>query len=95
VSTHNFRDPYAIWRAACSLVNHLGGLAENLRTYRSQHAAWFCKEPSPGGRGGKMLEETLLDYALMRGCAQKSPAEHASLNPLCVQFWHGRFTAYC
>lgn len=34
-----------------------------------------------------MLEETLLDYALMRTFARKSPTERASLNPLCVQFW--------
>jgi len=26
----------------------------------------FCKEPSPSRRGGKMLEETFLQYALVR-----------------------------
>jgi hypothetical protein len=26
----------------------------------------FCKEPSPSRRGGKMLEETFLEYALVR-----------------------------
>jgi hypothetical protein len=25
----------------------------------------FCKKPTPEGRGGKMLEETLLDYAFV------------------------------
>jgi hypothetical protein len=30
---------------------------------RSEHAVKFCKEPSPSGRGGKMLEETPLEYA--------------------------------
>ena len=33
----------------------------------------FCKEPSPSGRGGKMLEETPLDYALVRVFAVNLP----------------------
>jgi hypothetical protein len=57
------------------LLRHNGSL-------RSEYAVWFCKEPSPGGRGGKMLEETLLDYALVRVFAQKSPAKHASSEPV-------------
>jgi hypothetical protein len=36
----------------------------------------FCKEPSPRGRGGKMLEETPLEYALLSLCSNECSAVH-------------------
>jgi hypothetical protein len=59
---------------------------------RSVTLSDFCKEPSPGGRGGKMLEETLLDYALTHVFAQKYPAERASLKPLCIHPWETQWS---
>jgi hypothetical protein len=54
---------------------------------RSENAVRFRKEPSPGGRGGKMLEETLLITLLMSGLPRNLAPRVAGLSRLCDQSW--------
>jgi len=63
VAAHDLRQSCSVWRATGSRVDHLGALAEILRTFRQKHLAEFTSDD----------EEAFIAMETVRGCMDNPP----------------------